>query len=169
MVSEIIICFTENSTNWEKELCQIRLAEKLFEQKNIILDIDERIRIFDENMQTLHESRLDIEVRAKLLDTFLLTLNQELWVLKDFKSLEDQLVDRLNAEITARNDINADLSAQQAAIEHHKQNIESLQEQEISIAQQFNMTCMGNKFSDFLRKMYKKKFRPVREVDPDGI
>lgn len=119
-------------------------------------------------MQSLRDSRLDIEVRAKLLDTFLLTLNQELWVLKDFKSLEDQLVDRLNVQITARNDINADLSAQRAQIENHKRNIESLQQQEIFIAQQFNVTCMGNKFSDFLRKIYKKKNRPVRDVNPDG-
>lgn len=161
--------FAENATSWEKELCQIRLAEKLFEQKNIILDIDERISIFDANVETLRESRLDIEVRAKLLDTFLLTLNQELWVLKDFKSLEDRLVDRVNVQITARNDITADLSTQRAQIEHHLRNIESLQQQEIFIAQQFNVTCMGNKFSDFLRKIYKKKFRPVREVDPDGI
>lgn len=165
----LIIRFSGNATSWEKELCQIRLAEKLFEQKNIILDIDERIRIFDENMQALRESRLEIEVRAKLLDTFLLTLNQELWVLKDFKSLEDQLVDRLNVQISARNDINADLSTQQAQIEHHKRNIESLQQKEIFIAQQFNMTCMGNKFSDFLRKIYKKKYRPVRVVASDGI
>lgn len=103
------------------------------------------------------------------MDSFLLTLNQELWVLKDFKSLEDQLVDSLNGQIQARNVVNADLISQRIAIENHKQNIESFNEQEVFIAQQFKVTCMGNKFSDFLCKIYKKKFRTARVIDPDGM
>lgn len=132
------------------------------------MDIDERIANFDLNVRNTQRSRLAIEVRAKILDAYLITLNQELWVLKDFTRLEDKMVEAINDQVTARNEINQDLTVEKSAIEQHKVNIEEKQEQCKSLLHEFNSNSVGNKFFDFLRKIYKKKFRPVRVLDPDG-
>lgn len=159
---------SDRSSNVLNELIQIRLEERVFEQRQLMDDIEMRIRRFDDELHRLHESRLQIEVAVKFLDVFLLTLNQELWVLRDFKQLEDKLIGNVNDKIIAQNNINAELTATKQAIEQHRKNIEQGGVDEKLLTTQFVAAATGNKFWDFLRKAYKKKFRPPKVIDPDG-
>lgn len=151
------------------ELIEMRKDERMFEQRQIIDDIKRRIRRFDQEIQSLDESRLEIEVAAKFLDVFLLTLYQELWVLRDFKELEDKLEGKLNEKIMAQNDLNAELKSQKQAIERHQKKIDNCKEDAKMLTQQFTASATGTKFWDFLRKAYKRKFRTPKDRDPDGM
>lgn len=150
------------------ELIDTRYSEREFDQTQRFADIEHRIHLFDEDMENIILSRLDVEVAAKFLDVFLLTIYQELWVLRDFKQLEDNLVDNVNDQATEQNGLNVDLTTLKMDIDNHLKNIEQLNLQEKSIQQQFQVAAMGNKFWDFLRKVFKKKFKPPRVIGSDG-
>lgn len=150
------------------DLIETRRNERVFDQNQRIADIEHRIRLFDEDMEKVIKSRLEVEVAAKFLDVFLLTVYQELWVLRDFKQLEDNLVDNVNEQVVEQNGVNMELATLKSDIEKHRKNIEQGGLEEKSIQQQFQAAAMGNKFWDFLRKAFKKKFRAPRVIGSDG-
>lgn len=160
---------SDSYSNLLIELIEMRKDERIFEQRQLMDDIEMRIRRFDQEIHSLDESRLEIEVAAKFLDVFLLTLYQELWVLRDFKQLEDKLEGKLNEKIMAQNELNAELKAQKKAIERHQKQIDHCEEDAKMLTQQFNAAATGTKFWDFLRKAYKRKLRVPKERDPDGM
>lgn len=55
---------------------------KNYEQTRILNDIEESIRMFDENVAYYAELRITLDVHVKYLELFLLTLHQELMILK---------------------------------------------------------------------------------------
>lgn len=150
------------------ELIDFRHQEQVFDQNRRIADIEHRIGLFDAAMEKITRSRLEVEVAAKFLDVFLLTVYQELWVLRDFKQLDDNLVESVNDQVIEQNRINMELSTLKADIERHRKNIEQGGLEEKAIQQQFQAAAMGNKFWDFLRKAFKKKYRAPKVVGSDG-
>ena len=165
-----VICFifAGKHTEMETELCSIRIAEKLFEQQQIIADINERSEQFDSEIDEIEDTRLYTDIKAKYLELHLLTLYQELWILKDFKRIEDTLEENMTEDITAKNELKLELILKRDAIEQHKRNIENYNEQIKLNLIQFQTDCMNNKFGDFFRKIFKKKSRPVKDYNADG-
>lgn len=150
------------------DLIAIRREETVFDQNQRVADIEHRIYLFDSDMKKVLETRLEVEVAAKFLDIFLLTVYQELWVLRDFKQLEDNLVDSVDEQVTDQNSINTELNTLKANIEKFRKNIDQGAIEEKAIQQQFQTSVGGNKFWDFLRKIFKKKFRVEKIAGSDG-
>lgn len=151
-----------DTTAFEMEICNTEIAEKLFQQNQIIADINNRISDFDTDLNQIKDIRHNVDVEAKFTDVYLLTVYQELWILKDFQRIEDKLVEKVNSRVIERNHLKLEVTANKTAIEQHKKNIESLGEQVKSIQNQFMAAISNQKFSDFLRKMFKKKFRVLK-------
>lgn len=150
------------------EFVHTRLEERVFEQRHVIDDMNRRVERFDREIHTLRESRLQIELRTTYLESFLLTLFQELWVLRDFKQLEDKLLANVNEQIVAQNDIGATLTDLKNTIEQHRKNIDQGNADVKLLNTQFVTMATGNRFWDFLRKAYRRKYRAPRRTSNAG-
>lgn len=124
---------------------------------------------FDDKIEELVNESYDIIRTADLLDLHLLTLYQELIILKDFESVEEQLQERVNRKIEDQLDMQDLINEIIHKIEGNKREIDRLQEEEKSIQQIFFSVVADNKFYDFLRRIFKKKYRPPKIRNPDGI
>lgn len=150
------------------EFVQTRREERLFEQRHIIDDMNRRVERFDHEIHKLRESRLQIEVHSTYLENFLLTLFQEMWVMRDFKQLEDKLLANVNEQIDAQNDIAGTLTDLKNTIEQHRKNIDQGNADVKMLNTQFVAMATGNRFWDFLRKAYRRKYRAPRRTSDAG-
>jgi len=157
----------QEPSTMELEIRLLRLANKLHEQNQIIYDINKSVAKFDKKLISLKEERFHVDYNTLFLEIYLLTLNQELWILRDFEKLENILVERVDVKLIERNEIQSDIITKKNNIETHRKNIEKMDEQEKVIHQQFLATCMDNKFSDFFRRIFKKKYKAPKIINPD--
>lgn len=152
-------------SDWEDELKNLRIRRRLFEQNQIIDKVNQRIAEFDEEIVTLCDDRYDVEVKAKFKELYLLTLNHELMILKDFESTEENLVDLVDGKDMERRNLANRIAQATGDIELLQTSIEELLEDKRRVEQKFKSSCLGNKFSPFLKKVFKKKFREGDEDD----
>lgn len=113
------------------------------------------------------EACLEIEVHAKFLDIYCLTLNQELWILKDFEQLEDNLVEQVDDKLIEWNDVQSNFITEKNKIKMFQKNIEKSLEKIKEIQSQFSINITEDKFADFLKRIFKKKFKPPKEYNSD--
>lgn len=126
------------------------------------------ISSFDDDLQDLWYRRLQIIVDALCLDMHLMVLHQELIVLKNFEAHEESLSNAVNdntLQCLDMQDVIVDINNK---IDNYKATIEVLSEKEKDIQQQFYGAILDNKFYDFLRRIFKKKYKPPKEHKPDG-
>lgn len=157
--------FTKNPNLWEKELTNFRSQQRLYEQKRIIDKINAQIDNFDEEITRLSEERYEVEVKAKFKEIFLLTLNHELLILKDFEVKEESLVDEVERKEMEKKQLSFRISNINSEIEIRKRNVEELREICRKVEHRFKTTCLDNKFSPYLRKIF---HRDETEEDTDN-
>jgi cilia- and flagella-associated protein 44 len=153
------------NTAYEQDMLTQNHRKNLFKQDKILSKINQRIKMFDNELETLSEERLQVQVEAKFLDNYLLTLNQELWLLKDFEKLEEKLIVNVEDHIIARNSLHKSIQHIKASMEMKRKLIEKEKEGLKYIMSDFKNQCMGDKFSSFFKKIFKKKYRPQKEHD----
>lgn len=164
----LLFSILSSDSKFEKELRQHRIHEKQFEQKQLIFDIDERVKQFDKELKELGDSLLQIEVDAKFLDLFILQQNQELWILKDFERLEEGLLEKIDQCVVVKNDIQSKLISNRNRIKQLIETINKLKEQEQIIASQFLANCKSNKYFSFLKRIFQKKLKITTGSDSNG-
>lgn len=130
--------------------------------------MNQLIENYDDSLKQLVEERIQISVSASFIDLHLLKLHQELIVLKDFEIGEDTLQDKVNSKMVELMDMQDAIKELSNQIEIHKSEINALQESEKKIQSEFATAVTDNKFYDFLRRIFKKKYKPPRVKDPDG-
>lgn len=146
-------------TEWEREMKGTRMKRKLFEQNQIILKINERILRFDKQVEQLSQDRFQVEVDAKFLDLYILTINQELFVLKDFEQIENNMIKLVEKTMLEKNDMFQRIVKKKNQIDDFKRLVDKLKEDELDLQQKFATKCADNKFSDYFRKIFKKKYK----------
>lgn len=154
--------YTPLGTVWEKELRETRLMKKLFKQDRIIEKILKRIDDFDQRLTQLTERRMKVEVDAKYLEIYQLTLYQELWILKDFEKIERKMINTVEELTLERNNLQKSVIESKHDIEQSKQEMEQIRTEQKAIFQQFMSNCSDNSFSAFLKRIYKKKYKPCK-------
>lgn len=168
-ILEKIAAGEETLTEWEQELKDIRLKNKLFEQEQIIHKIDCRIMEFDEEVERVSEERYQVEVKSKFKELYLLTLNQELWILKDFEQLEDKMVEEVDNRLLDKKQLTMRIAQTNNDIDLYKRAVEDLNENIKVVENKFNSQCLDNRFSVFFKKIFKKKYREIMEkIDEDA-
>lgn len=156
-VYERVQAAAKHDSDWEIELKALRTRRRLFEQEKIINKIDERIAEFDEEIEKLSDDRYEVEVKAKFKELYLLTLNHELMILRDFETTEENLADFVDSKDSERKHLSTRIVQTKSDIEGAQKVIGDLYEAKSEIELRFKSNCMGNKFSPFLRKIFKKK------------
>jgi hypothetical protein len=126
------------------------------------------INDFDNKLEKLNSEKFKTEVNARLMDLFVVTLHQELIILKEFEALEGALQDKVNkkiSEVLDMRDIIDDIGTQ--IIERNK-TIDKSQDECKQLQTTFLQAVVDNKFYDFLRKVFRKKYKPPRVHKDDG-
>ncbi|KAK4886372.1 hypothetical protein RN001_002643 [Aquatica leii] len=164
---EIVSLCEDTDTPWEAEVRDYRLTRYLFEQDQIINKIKIAVQQFDEKVVKLSQKKITVTRDGDLLDLYILTLNQELNILKKFESVEDALQNKVNSRIEETLDMKDVITSLINNIEGHKREIDRLQEEEKSIWQFFFIMVADSKFYDFLRRIFKKKYKPPKVYNPD--
>ncbi|KAF5282198.1 hypothetical protein FQR65_LT02895 [Abscondita terminalis] len=165
--SEIEALCEDTDTPWEAEIRDYRLSRNLFEQEEIIKKISKVIKDFDEKVLELSEKKITLRRDSDLLDLHILTLNQELHILKKFEIVEDSLHNKVHARFAETLQTQNTITNLNNNVDKHKVEVDRLQNKENSIWQAFSLMVAENKFYDFLRRIFKKKYRPPKVRNPD--
>lgn len=158
----------KKDTPWEDDIRSRRLQRKFFEQDEMIEKMRKTINDFDNKLEKLNSEKFKTEVNARLMDLFVVTLHQELIILKEFEALEGALQDKVNkkiSEVLDMRDIIDDIGTQ--IIERNK-TIDKSQDECKQLQTTFLQAVVDNKFYDFLRKVFRKKYKPPRVHKDDG-
>lgn len=157
-------------TTWEKECKKLRVIKRLFEQDSIIEEMDASIREFDETINILNEERYQVEIDIEFLELFVLTLHQEVLILKKFEAAEEEKENKLFNKLRERHETQKKLNEINSKVEGRNREIRRCEEEIKNLETMFHSTTADNKFYDFLRRIFKKKYRPpkVKTEDSDS-
>ncbi|XP_034669320.1 cilia- and flagella-associated protein 44 [Drosophila subobscura] len=143
------------------------LRELLFEQAAIRAEIQEEVRLFDKELEKLHVKRFHVKMEAEFMASFLISLNQELYILRDSEEIENQLLQNAKLAMNTRNELQLVINATNRQLDELRKNIDKLTEQISALRLTFLSTAKGHKFFDFLRRIFKKKWRPPKRIRGD--
>ncbi|KAK9532789.1 hypothetical protein VZT92_010157 [Zoarces viviparus] len=153
----------------EKEFRKEEEIRLLYEQDCLLKQMESSVCQFDsEFMLLLHQkSRLDCQL--KMADLRQLTLYQELLILEEAKGREDVLEENLNKLIEEESNITSELEDFNEMLQLKQENIAKLQEKETALEASFKASLgQGNKFEEFLTKVFKKKIKRVKKEEQTG-
>ncbi|EDW71227.1 cilia- and flagella-associated protein 44 isoform X2 [Drosophila virilis] len=137
------------------------------EQLHIMSEVDEEIRLFDLALEKIQAQRFHVKMDAEFLSSYLITLNQELYILRDSEEIESQLLQNAKQAMSIRNELQIVINATNRQLEELRKSIDKINEQIAGLQTTFMNTVKGHKFYDFLRRIFKKKWRPPKRVRGD--
>ncbi|XP_046813292.1 cilia- and flagella-associated protein 44 isoform X1 [Vespa crabro] len=152
-------------TGWEREMKHSRMLRKIYEQDCILRYIENTYKEFDKQLDELEEERLDIIAESIYMNLHLLTLHQEYIILKEYEEKETLLRKNVDEKLEEEAAIIQKIHATSNKIERKKKNITKLQESIQDIAYEYLTSIQNNKFQNFLRKIFKKKYKLPKEHD----
>lgn len=130
--------------------------------------MEHSIKDFDKQVVKLEKERIRIIPHATYMEIHTLLLHQEVIIIKEFEQAEGallQIVDERTNEMMDMKDFMTDLQNQ---INNHNDEIENNNEKIKEVQNIFLNTAKEHKFWDFLRRIFKKKYKPPKIHDPDG-
>ncbi|XP_048505660.1 cilia- and flagella-associated protein 44 isoform X2 [Athalia rosae] len=152
-------------TPWEREMKRARVARKIYEQDCILEYIQESYQTLDRSLDELERERLEIEADSVYMELFILTLHQELIVLKEFEATEDMLTKKVTEKIEEKSIAQQKMQAMTTKIDQKKKEILKLHTKIKEQALEFMGMISENKFHDFLKRIFKKKYKPPKSED----
>ncbi|XP_015185345.1 PREDICTED: cilia- and flagella-associated protein 44 [Polistes dominula] len=150
-------------TAWEREMKQSRILRKIYDQDCILQYIENSYKEFDKQLDNLQKERLDIVAESVYVELHLLTLHQEFIILKDYEKKETLLKKNVNEKLEEQAAIKLKIHTSNNKIERKKKNINRLNESIKDITYEYMASIKDKKFKDFLRKIFKKKFKLPKE------
>ncbi|KAI4496377.1 hypothetical protein M0804_000187 [Polistes exclamans] len=150
-------------TAWEREMKQSRMLRKIYDQDCILQYIETSYKEFDKQLDKLEKERLDIITESVYVELHLLTLHQEFIILKDYETKETLLKKNVNEKLEEQAAIKLKIHTTSNKIERKKKSINRSQESIKDISYEYMTSIKDNKFQDFLRKIFKKKFKLPKE------
>ncbi|KAK9870280.1 hypothetical protein WA026_006367 [Henosepilachna vigintioctopunctata] len=166
-IYELLELSREEFTPWEMEIRAFRLNRMIFEQEELIQKMVDSLEDFDDRLENLNNERAEALVDGFFCDLLIHKLHQELIILRDFEAHEEVLQEKVNSRMTNVLDMDDLIHDTKAQIEMENVSIEKNLEQQGLIQEQFNKLIHDNKFSDFLRRVFKKKYKPPKVKHAD--
>ncbi|XP_059046371.1 cilia- and flagella-associated protein 44 isoform X2 [Achroia grisella] len=151
----------------EIEIRDRRIERHLYEQDMLLADADVSVQQFDSRLRQLQRERIRVQEKNQLLELHLYQLHREMNVLNRFEAHEDRLAERVYVKLMQVRGVQEQIMDCEHRIEEHFSNKESLDHQCQELQRQFKRLVQDNKFADFLRRIFKKKYRPPRDRDND--
>lgn len=156
-------------TPWEIEARSIRLERKLFMQIQLIMEMNDLMNSYDQDFDNLLAEECKMKVDTTFIELHIRALHQELHVLSKYEDQEIKLSNNVNADILAYMEMQDQITETTNKIESLKIRTDELMEKEKLIEQEFYTAIVDNKFYKFLRRIFKKKYKPPKQHDPDGL
>ncbi|KAH8249465.1 hypothetical protein KR032_009855 [Drosophila birchii] len=139
----------------------------LREQASIRAEVQEEVEQFDRALAKLQVTRFHVKLDAEFMTAFLISLNQELYILRDSEEIEQQLMMNAKTAMNTRNELQVVINTTNRQLDELRRSIDKLGEQIVAVQVLFMNTVKGHKFFDFLRRIFKKKWRPPKVVKGD--
>ncbi|KAJ8984433.1 hypothetical protein NQ317_012496 [Molorchus minor] len=159
----------DRDTPYEMDIKTRRLNRDLFIQSQTIVLMNNEIANFNQAISDLKDERLPNQVKGNYIDLYILTLNQELNILKLSEDIEDHLTEKVNENLRIVHEMEDILDGLNHKMETHQNEIEMCRIEEAKIQERFRHATENNKFFDFLRKVFKKKYKPPKvHTDDDS-
>ncbi|XP_034946338.1 cilia- and flagella-associated protein 44 [Chelonus insularis] len=152
-------------TSWEVEMKLARMIKKIYRQECILNYITDNYKSIDEQLDELEEERLQIQAEEIYSDLFQCTLQQELIILRNFEMKENILTLKVKEDLENRSEIQRRINDLAVNLEHKVKEITRLNDKIKDLTVQFNNMVNDNKFTEFLKRVYKKKYREIRISD----
>ncbi|XP_057334477.1 cilia- and flagella-associated protein 44 isoform X2 [Microplitis mediator] len=152
-------------TAWEQEMKLARVAKKIYEQDCIINYINNSYRNIDLDLDKLEQERLEIKADSIYSELYQLTLHQELIILKDFEEKENLLISKVDDHTYQRDAIKQKIQKLSNNIDIKNKEISKITDKIKELNKQFINMTSENKFSEYLKKIYRKKFKFTRITD----
>ncbi|XP_073966089.1 cilia- and flagella-associated protein 44-like [Choristoneura fumiferana] len=156
------------STPEEIEIRERRIERHLYEQDMLLADAEMAVQQFDARLRQLQRERIRVQENNQLLELKLCQLHREMNVLNRFEAHEDRLAERVYSKLMQVRGVQDQIVDCEHRIEEHYVEKESLNEHCEELQRAFKKLVQDNKFADFLRRIFKKKYRPPRDRDSDG-
>lgn len=143
------------------------LRQLIIEQSFILNEIDDKIRTFDQKLHRTHVTRFHTKLESEFLASFMISLDQELYILRDSEEIESQLLRNAKHAMGTRNELQVVINATTRQLDELRKNIEKINEQIVALQLFYSNSIKGHKFYDFLRRIFKKKYRPPKRPHGD--
>ncbi|RVE42054.1 hypothetical protein evm_013296 [Chilo suppressalis] len=157
----------QESTPMEIEIRERRIERHLYEQNILIGDAEIAVQKFDSRLKQLQRERIRVQEKNLLLELHLYQLHREMNVLNRFEAHEDRLAERVYAKLMQVRSVQEQITDCEHRIEEHRGEKDTLDLSCQELQRQFKKLVQDNKFADFLRRIFKKKYRPPREHHDD--
>ncbi|KAJ0175517.1 hypothetical protein K1T71_008676 [Dendrolimus kikuchii] len=155
------------STPMEIEIRERRIQRHLYEQDMLLADAEVSVQQFDSRLRQLQRERIRVQEKNQLLELHLYQLHREMNVLNRFEAHEDSLAERVYTKLLQVRAIQDQILDCEHRIEEHHAEKEQLDLACQELQRQFKRLVQDNKFADFLRRIFKKKYRAPRDHDDD--
>lgn len=155
----------EGATSWEREQRAARLVAAVWQQQQLVEDMDRAVDAVDAAVEQLAARRLLVQRDAALLRHHLLVLHQELVIVKACEDREEALATKVADKEMARREVLNDINTIQNKLDAKARDVIKCQEKEKETELAFLEAVGENPFVDYLKKIFKKKYRPPRATD----
>ncbi|XP_031711807.1 cilia- and flagella-associated protein 44 isoform X2 [Anarrhichthys ocellatus] len=153
----------------EEELRKEEEIRLLYEQDCLLEQMESSVCQFDAELMLLLHQKLRLDCQLKMADLRQLTLYQELRILEEAERREDVLEQNLNKRIEEESNITSELEDFNEMLQLKQEDIAKLQEKETALKASFQASLgQGNKFEEFLTKVFKKKIKRVKKEEQTG-
>ncbi|KAH0534340.1 hypothetical protein KQX54_003166 [Cotesia glomerata] len=152
-------------TPWELEMKLARVSKKIYQQDCIIGYIDKSYKEIDEELDKLEKERLEVQADSIYSELHQLTLQQELIVLREFQGKENLMIKKVDNGIYEQESVERKIQKLNSSIEIKKKEVLKINDKIKELNRQFASMISENKFSEYLKKIYRKKFKVNRITD----
>lgn len=152
----------EYTSAWLVESRLKMILNLLSEQEYLLYIINAAIEYFDKSVRDLHHKRYHVKFDVEYLECYLITLNQELNILRDSEEIENTLKKNADLALKTRNELQVLILAANRQNDDSRKSVEKYNEQIAQMQIKFLNIIRGHKFFDFLRRIFKKKWRPPK-------
>ncbi|XP_015431042.1 PREDICTED: uncharacterized protein LOC107187452 [Dufourea novaeangliae] len=150
-------------TSWEREMKRNRMWRKIYEQDCILRYINDSYKELEHELDELEEDRLDVIYQSTYINLHLLTLYEEFIILRECEASEHALEEKVNQKSNERATLMLKMQAINVKITTREEEVRKLHTKIKDIATEFTKAAAGNKFQDFLQKIFRKKYTAVKD------
>ncbi|KAK0161075.1 hypothetical protein PV327_009592 [Microctonus hyperodae] len=152
-------------TTREEEMKLFRMEKKIYEQHRINDYISRNCKIIDDKLSELECERLVIQVESCYSELYQLTVHQELIILRDCEMKENYLSEKVHENLMAQSIMKQNIHLTTTDINNKSKEIAKLHEKIKELSSQFSTMISKNKFEKFLRRIFRKKYKQLRETE----
>lgn len=153
-------------SNLMKQNAQAKEIRLMFEKKQLIKSLHEKIALFDAELKVVRHEKARISIYMKNADLRHVTLFEEFMLLRDFEKTENELELKLANKKDENLDAQSKISEIQVKIDSKRKDIEKLDDNIKQLLHSYSqMTHDETKYADFLSKVYKRKIKRKKKTE----